>query len=268
MSRWTGKTLSYLAKRATIRLLGTAGIHPRRFSTTPVKTKLIAPLDEPTRTRLLSMYRSEPQLGADDQRHPIGNVAGMSPEEGMTIYDLCVSSKPKATLEIGLAFGYSTLYFLSALAKNKRGTHTAVDPLQSSIFFGVGARLAQTSLRENGQKADAFRLIEERSDRAAVDLARAGAKFEVIFIDGNHRFDDVLTDFYLCAPLCIIGGHVILHDMWMSSIHTAASFIRTNRSDFEWRPTQAGNLAVFKKVAEDARDWRHFRSFKMFGDQG
>ena len=268
MSRWTGKSLSYLAKRATIRLLGTVGIHPGRWAAVPVKTELIDPLDTYTRSRLLSMYRAEPQLGTDGQEHPIGNVAGMSPEEGMTIYNLCVSAKPKATLEIGLAFAYSTLYFLAALARNGQGTHTAIDPLQSSIFFGAGTLQAQSALRENGQSAGMFRLIEERSDRAAADLARAGAEFEVIFIDGNHRFDDVLTDFYLCAPLCAIGGHVILHDMWMSSIHTAASFIRTNRSDFEWRPSEAGNLAIFKKVAEDERDWRHFRSFKMFGDQG
>jgi predicted O-methyltransferase YrrM len=268
MSRLTGKSPGYLAKRAAIHLLGAVGIHPRRLVGAPPKTELIDPLDEHTRSRLLSMYRAEPQLGADAQPHPIGNVAGMSPEEGMAIYNLCVSAKPKATLEIGLAFGYSTLYFLSALAKNKQGTHTAVDPLQSSIFFSVGETLARNSLRANGQRPSAFRLIEERSDRAAIDLARAGSKFEVVFIDGNHRFDDVLTDFYLCAPLCTIGGHVILHDMWMSSIHTAASFIRNDRSDFVWQPTEAGNLAVFKKLVEDERDWRHFRSFKVFGDQG
>ncbi len=268
MSRWTDKSLSYLAKRAAIHVLDNVGIHPKRWAPAPLRTDIIAPLDAHTRSRLLSMYRAEPQLGADGQEHPIGNVAGMSPEEGMTLYNLCISAKPKATLEIGLAFGYSTLYFLAAMANNGQGTHTAIDPLQSSIFFGVGALQAQAALRDNGQDACSFRLIEERSDRAAIDLARASATFEVIFIDGNHRFDDVLTDFYLCAPLCVIGGYVMLHDMWMSSIHTAASFIRTNRSDFEWQPSEAGNLAIFKKVTEDERDWRHFRSFRMFGDQG
>jgi predicted O-methyltransferase YrrM len=268
MSRWTGKSPSYIAKRATTRFLGAVGIRPRRLVGAPPKTELIDVLDEHTRSQLLSMYRAEPQVGADGQPHPIGNVAGMSPEEGMWIYNQCLAAKPKATLEIGLAFAYSTMYFLAALAKNKQGTHTAVDPLQSSIFFSVGETLARTAARENGLGADAFRLIEERSDRAAIDLARAGAKFEMIFIDGNHRFDDVLTDFYLCAPLCAVGGHVILHDMWMSSIHSAADFIRANRSDFEWRPTEAWNLAVFKKVSEDQRDWRHFRSFKVYGDQG
>jgi predicted O-methyltransferase YrrM len=268
MSKWTGKSPSYLAKRATIRLLGAVRIRPQRLVGAPPKLELIEPLNEHTRTQLLSMYRAEPQLGADGQTHPIGNVAGMSPEEGMWIYNQCLAAKPMATLEIGLAFAYSTLYFLAALAKNGQGTHTAVDPLQSSVFFGVGERLARTSLRENAQKDDAFRLIEERSDRAAIDLTRSGNKYEMIFIDGNHRFDDVLVDFYLCAPVCAVGGHVILHDMWMSSIHSAAEFIRANRSDFVWQPTEAWNLAVFKKVSEDQRDWRHFRSFKVFGDQG
>jgi len=220
------------------------------------------------RSRLLSMYAAEPQMGADGEKHPIGEVPGMSPEEGMWLYGHCVEAKPKATLEIGMAFGYSTLYFLAAQCSNGAGSHTAVDPLQSSIFSGVALTQAQAAVREKGLGVDAFQLVEERSDRAAVDLVRAGSTYDVLFIDGNHRFDDVLVDFYLCAPLCAIGGHVVLHDMWMSSIHTVANYLRGNRTDFVWVPTPTGNLGVFRKVGEDSRDWRHFRKFEVLGDQG
>ena len=263
-----GKTLRQLAKRAAVRALGFLGIHRRHRVPSALRTELLDEVDPWFRSRLLSMYRAEPQIGADGKEHPIGNVPGMSPEEGYWLYGHCLGAKPKATLEIGMAFGYSTLYFLAALAVNGQGTHTAVDPLQSSVFFGVALTQAQDAVREKGLGSDAFLLIEDRSDRAAVDLVREGRTFDVVFIDGNHRFDDVLVDFYLCAPLCSIGGHVVLHDMWMSSIHTVAKYLRANRADFEWVPTPAGNLGVFKKVSEDSRDWRHFRNFDVLGDQG
>jgi len=55
------------------------------------------------RSRLLSMARGEPQLGMDDNLHPIDPRVGIAPAQGMWIHDLCVSLKPKSTLEIGLA---------------------------------------------------------------------------------------------------------------------------------------------------------------------
>lgn len=268
MVRLRGKSLPQLAKQGAVRLLGAVGLRPRRWSRGALRTELLDVVDPWFRSRLLSMYRAKPQVGADGKEHPIGDVPGMSPEEGMWLYGHCVKVKPTATLEIGMAFGYSTLYFLAAQAANGQGSHTAVDPLQSSIFSGVALTHAEAAVREKGLGKDAFRLIEERSDRAAVDLVRAGSIFDVVFIDGNHRFDDVLVDFYLCAPLCAIGGHIVLHDMWMSSIHTVAKYLRANRADVQWVPTPAGNLGVFEKVAEDSRDWRHFRKFEVLGDQG
>jgi predicted O-methyltransferase YrrM len=104
-------------------------------------------------------------------------------------------------------------------------------------------------------------IIQELSERAAVDLTRAGRKFDVIFIDGNHRFDNVLVDFTLLANLCNAGGHVIMDDMWMKSVHTASSFIKRNRDDFALVSTPIRNISVFKKIGEDKRPWDHFVAF-------
>jgi hypothetical protein len=112
----------------------------------------------------------------------------------------------------------------------------------------------------------AFRLIEDRSDRAAADLLRSGSTFEIIFIDGNHRFDDVVVDFYLCAQLCADGGHIILDDMWMSSVKTVASYVRANRTDFVEVHTAVSNICVFRKVGDDTRIWSHFRHFAVAPD--
>jgi predicted O-methyltransferase YrrM len=222
-------------------------------------------IELPFRSRLLSMARGEPQLGTDDKPHPLDHFTGISPAQGIAIHDLCVALKPKATLEIGLAYGYSTLYFLAALAKNGAGHHTAIDPCQHSHFSGIGLAHARAVAPVTGSGV-AFRLIEDRSDRAAADLLRAGAAFDVIFIDGNHRFDDVVVDFYLSAQLCAAGGHVILDDMWMSSVKTVAAYVRANRTDFAEVPTAVPNMCVFRKVGDDTRLWSHFRRFDVAAD--
>ena len=158
-----------------------------------------------------------------------------------------------------MAYGYSSMYFLAAAAKNQLGHHTAIDPFQRSRWQGIG--LAHAQAVTSTTTSDSFRFIEDRSDRAAVDLGRSDSIFEVIFIDGNHRFDDVLVDFYLYAPLCAVGGFIVFDDIWMRSIQTVVAFVRANRAEFVEVPVGRSNIRVFRKVRWDARSWRHFRKF-------
>jgi hypothetical protein len=46
--------------------------------------------------------------------------------------------KPENSLEIGLAFGFSTMYFLAAIHANGSGHHVAVDPFQYEWWHGIG----------------------------------------------------------------------------------------------------------------------------------
>lgn len=217
--------------------------------------EILSRLPRPFRFALLSMYNGEPQLGSDGERHSLDGSTRISPEQGMWLYSLCREAKPKATLEIGLAYGFSTAYFLAAIRENGVGDHTAVDPFQSH-WHGIGCLQAR-SLDMN----DSFRFIEEKSVSALVHFADRGEMFEVIFIDGNHRFDDVFVDFTLSAELCPMGGCIILDDMWMPSIRMAVSFIRSNRKDFEELKTPVSNIAAFRRIGEDAREWHHYVEF-------
>ena len=241
--------------RKTVRRLGLGASSSRSAE---ADLDVLSALDDPFRARLLSMYRQEPQLGADGQMHPIDNLTRISPTQGLWLYNLCLSTKSQTTLEIGMAYGYSTLFFLAAGI----GQHVAIDPFQMSHWHGIGLTHARVVAPESR-----FQFIEDRSDRAAADLARSGRSFGVIFIDGNHRFDDVLVDFSLYAPLCGMSGHIVLDDLWMSSVQTACSFIRTNRPDFTEIYTPHDNICVFQKISEDVREWRHFRKFPVSEDQ-
>jgi len=220
--------------------------------------EILLSMPQPFRSALLSMYNGDAQLGSDGDRHSLDTMTAISRDEGMWLYNLCREVKPKTSLEIGLAYGYSAVYFLASIRENDVGHHTAVDPFQSH-WHGIGC-----SQPRNLGMSEAFRLIEEMSVSALVHFADREEMFDVIFIDGNHRFDDALVDFTLSANLCRMGGYIILDDMWMPSIRKAVAFIRSNRKDFEAIKTPVSNIAAFRRIGNDTREWRHYVEF--FGD--
>jgi len=218
-------------------------------------------LDPQFRAVLDSMYRGRPQLGADGQLHHLRGNSMTIPANGAWLYGFCRELQPEATLEIGLGYGFSTMFIMAALYANGTGHHTAIDPFQFATFNGIGEVRARGAMALGVD----FDFIDQRSDRACIDLARSSRMFDLIFIDGGHKFDDVLVDFTLCAPLCRIGGYIILDDTWMGSIRSVVSFIRRNREDFREVSGGPSTWCVLEKVGEDRRKWRHFRKFRVAG---
>lgn len=219
--------------------------------------RILSSLPQPFRSALLSMYASEPQLGEDGQMHALEGNTGLSPSAGIWVYELCRRVRPLATLEIGLAYGFSTVYFLAALAENGKARHTAIDPYQRHApgWRGIGL--------EHGKRfgGDKFRFIEERSSAALIHLAEQSELFEIILVDGRHLFDLALVDFTLSAELCSMGGYIVLDDVWLPSIQRVVSFIRANRKDFAEFETPIANIAAFRRTGTDDRKFRHFVEF-------
>lgn len=217
---------------------------------------VLEPLDQSFAAALESMYACQPQMGTDGSMHILDGITGISREEGMWIYELCRKIKPKRTLEIGLAYGFSTMYFLAAIKANGMGSHVAMDPFEITDWHGIGLKKAQ----EMGMDRS-LRFIQEKDVFGLPALAREGLQFEVIFIDGSHRFDDVLLDFTLSDYVCAKGGYIILDDAVMPSIRKAVSFIENNRSDYQRQDTPIDNIRVFKKLDDDRRQWNYFVPF-------
>ncbi len=225
----------------------------------PPLADVLAPLPDKFRTRLMSLYASEPQLGAGGRTYPLDYITRISPAEGMWLYQLCRQTRPENTLEIGLGYGFSAIYILAALYANGAGHHTAIDPFQlreDKQFRGIGLQHASEL-----DMASAFTFFLDRSVPVLVDLAKQEKTFEVIFIDGGHLFDEAFLDFTLSAVLCPVGGHIVLDDTWMPAIRRVVHFIRTNRQDFTAVKSHVDNVAVFRRTANDDRDWNHFVEF-------
>ena len=203
------------------------------------------------------MY-SAPKLEGANGLVEIDPITRVDRAKGAELNRLVRESGTKKSLEIGLAYGFSTVWIVDALASD--AAHIAVDPFQSSLWHGVGATQAR---RLSGKR---FELLEEYSIHVLSDFIRAGEKFDFIFIDGNHRFDDVLVDFYLSDQVLEVGGLMVLDDIWMASIRTVLEFVVANRA-YQLVRLRAPGMAALKKLKDDDRDWRHFRPFAVARDQ-
>ena len=55
-----------------------------------------------------------------------------------------------------------------------------------------------------------------------------GRRFDLILVDGGHRFDDVFLDLVYADRLLEPGRVVVIDDLWMPAIRAATSYIERN----------------------------------------
>lgn len=171
-------------------------------------------------------------------------------QQGEFIFDFLCERSISKTLEIGMAYGYSTAFIMTAT----KSEHYAVDPFQYR-FDNIGI----DNVRSLGLEHNLVHL-QEPSHLALPRLLMEQKKFQFIFVDGAHRFDDIFLDWYYADLLLEEGGFVFFHDGWMRSTQTVCQFIRSNRADYKDHGVSA-DLLIFEKTGEDARPWDHFREF-------
>jgi predicted O-methyltransferase YrrM len=182
---------------------------------------------------------------------PDGLATSIRAEDAAYLHQLVLERKCAETLETGFAYGFSAAHMLGA----STGRHVACDPFQENFQNAGLSNLQQLGLED--------RLEFHRAPSHAVlpALLAEGRSFDLALIDGDHRYDGILVDFYYAALLLRIGGVVVFHDTWMRSTVLVASFIRKNRKDFRKVPCPHRTMVVFEKVGEDTRKWNHFREF-------
>jgi predicted O-methyltransferase YrrM len=217
-------------------------------------------LSQGTLEVLADMYGADKLYGTKvDGLITINKNIRISIEQGARMHKLMRSHSVKRSLEVGFAYGFSTVWMLDALWSRSNAFHVAVDPWEEHTFHGIG--LAQVKRLGFGVRFD---WIDNFSIHALSDLIRKKEKFDFIFIDGNHRFDDVIVDFHLSNQLLWPGGLAVFDDMWMNSVRSATNFIVNNFS-YEVVPQPVENMLVLRKTNYDYRDPTHFISFEVLG---
>lgn len=234
-------------------------------------------------------------------RDAAGNEYKLSAEvtatEGSYLHRLISADDSiKKTLEVGCAFGLSSLHICEALRDRPDSVHTIVDPGQMSTWHGVGLA--------NLQRAgfDFFRHISEPSEFALPDLVRSQAgSFDLVFIDGWHTFDHTLLDLFYANLLVRVGGYIVVDDCTWSSVSAAVSYFKNYPAyqevtepkihaislleimakgisvtlrpalarlvlpaslyDRYYRRVLFPSMMGFKKIAEDTRRWDWYEGF-------
>ena len=140
-------------------------------------------------------------------------------EESSFIYDFIRSDKSiKKVLEIGCANGVSSLTISSALKDREDSFLTIIDPHQEKIWKNAGKRILKESAFEN------FRLIYDFSQN--ILPKEEENKYDLIFVDGWHTFDQVMLDIFYSIRLVKLNGYIIIDDADSNSVGKAISYYK------------------------------------------
>jgi predicted O-methyltransferase YrrM len=140
--------------------------------------------------------------------------AAVTPDRGAYLAKVCREVRPAATVEVGMAWGLSTLWILKALLEQTDpAPHVVMDPFQRFGYHGAAVR----ALRDNGLEP-MVEFYEEASIDVLERLAAEKRRFDFAFIDGDHSYEAVLCDFWLLDPLIRPGGVIVFDDVWAEGV--------------------------------------------------
>jgi predicted O-methyltransferase YrrM len=196
------------------------------------------------------------RLLADDSLSPIA----IGPSEGAALRDWVRREGARRTLEVGLGYAVSTLFICEGLLENGPEVgHVALDPYQfesrpgdRTLYGGVGV----ATLKEAGV-GDLVELIVERSETALPRLLFEGRRFDLAFVDGNHRFEGAFLDLVYCAKLIAPGAVLFADDAQLPAVRRAVQFCVSNldwtvegqgsEGEHEWLVLRTGPPEAFHR---------------------
>ncbi len=144
---------------------------------------------------------------------------------GMLLQRVIRAVRPRVGIEVGLAYGISTLYILEAMSETGGEKLIGIDPAQHDEYWRGGGL---NNIRMAGYQS-LYEFHEDTSQQVLPALVRQGQRVDFAFIDGWHTFDHVLIDFFYIDQMLKAGGVVVFDDVGYPSIKRACDFIITNR---------------------------------------
>jgi predicted O-methyltransferase YrrM len=172
-------------------------------------------------------------LTAGRVQHPNGEYrkvgANISRENSHALQRFILQRRPRLVVEIGMGYGVSTLTILSGLEQNGNGRLISIDPYTG---WPTGRLVALHQVKRSGV-SHLHEHMHECSYSALPKLLAAGARPDLIYIDGNHNFDYVFTDFFFADKLLSAGGVVGFNDAGWRSVYKVIRFISRYRKYHE-----------------------------------
>lgn len=182
-----------------------------------------AELQSRIHTTVEEIYRNQSfsVIGRDE-----GLNMAVSPQEARLLQSVVEKYGSRNTIETGMGTGLSAVHIMLGITRNGGGSHTAVDPYQKGeLWNGLGLHVV-----DHFGFSDMFDWVCEKSDLALPRMVSEERKFDLAFIDGNHRFEGALVDFYYIDQMLDVGGIVVFDDADWPSVRRAVTFALKHRN--------------------------------------
>jgi predicted O-methyltransferase YrrM len=176
--------------------------------------------------------------------------------EGRIIMNIIIQNKLKQCLEIGMAFGISSMYITLGLKRLGDGKLISIDPNQSTQWNNYGIKLIKSLGLQKMHE-----LYEDKSYCVLPKLLKEGNKFDFIFIDGWHTFDYTLLDFFYSSLMLNINGIIIIDDIMHRGVSKCIKYLEKNYLHFRRLNTPVNTIGIYKKIRDDYRDWNFHIDF-------
>jgi predicted O-methyltransferase YrrM len=152
----------------------------------------------------------------------------LAEEEGCHLYRMAATAAVLGPcVEIGSYCGKSTIYIGTACRENGQVLY-AIDTHRGSEEQQPGEEYFDSELFDpHSGRIDTFRYFRDTLARAGLEdtvvpivctsvLAARGwaMPLSLVFIDGGHAYDTVLSDFNSWAPHVVVDGFLLFHDVF------------------------------------------------------
>jgi hypothetical protein len=122
---------------------------------------------------------------------------------------------PNTIIEIGVFEGGTTFWLSDELVKyNPNLKIYAIDPhVGSNDMSEDPAEIHQNFLHNlSVNQHNNVEYIRKHSEDGLIDLINRGVRAELIYVDGDHKASEVLTDLVLSFKLLVTGGVILCDD--------------------------------------------------------
>ncbi len=135
------------------------------------------------------------------------------------LQNIIKENKFESSIEIGFAFGTSTLAITEEIVKNG-GKHIVIDKYENTGWGGFGIDL----IEETGNSGNVdFR--EEYCYDVLPVLLKEGRRFDFAYIDSTKQFDWLLVNFFYLDKLLDINGIIVFDDVNFPGIRKLLRYI-------------------------------------------
>lgn len=147
-----------------------------------------------------------------------------SREQGLFLQKIFDQIKPLKSLEVGFAYGISSLFILEKHRENGScaGAHLVIEP---DNYWGNAAVF---NIEKEGL-SHFLQIQRDYSDKVLTKLYHENYRIQYAYIDTTKQFDVIMQDFYFINKILDVGGVVILDDCGgeCPGVQRVARFINT-----------------------------------------